>query len=143
IPGARAGHIRYRRQYREPHLRSKTTEDRHRVVEILPYFGVDLSDGRDVAVAPREKTDRMKTKLSAVTIVDSRHSLNGQKVDMLIEDGVITSIGEVGAGGDADVVIDEEGLCVSIGWMDMRANFRDPGGEWKEDLSTGLAAAAR
>lgn len=85
----------------------------------------------------------MKTKLSAVTIVDSRHSLNGQKVDMLIEDGVITSIGEVGAGGDADVVIDEEGLCVSIGWMDMRANFRDPGGEWKEDLSTGLAAAAR
>src|SRR5690606_14379286 len=29
-----------------------------------------------------------------------------------------------------------------IGWMDMRANFRDPGDEQKEDLESGLKAAA-
>lgn len=85
----------------------------------------------------------MKTKISAATIVDSRHPLNGEVRDIWIEDGAITAIEEPSERQDSDLVISEEGLCVSIGWMDMRANFRDPGHEWKEDLTSGLAAAAR
>ena len=85
----------------------------------------------------------MKTKISAATIVDARHPLNGRAMDIWIEDGIISSVEEVSDRSDADVIIREEGLCVSIGWMDMRANFRDPGQEWKEDLTSGLAAAAR
>ena len=35
-----------------------------------------------------------------------------------------------------------EGLHVSPGWMDVFANFGDPGYEFKETLETGAAAAA-
>ncbi len=83
----------------------------------------------------------MKIKISQATIVDNRHPLNGQVRDILIEDGIISSISEK-ISDKADVEISEEGLCVSIGWMDMRANFCDPGDEIKEDIQSGLKAAA-
>jgi dihydroorotase len=63
-------------------------------------------------------------------------------VDILISNGVITKIADT-LTDEAEKVIDAPGLCVSIGWMDMRANFRDPGHEYKEDLNSGLRAAAR
>ncbi len=83
----------------------------------------------------------MKIKISKATIVDNRHPLNGKVRDILIEDGKITSISE-NITDSADVEISEKDLCVSIGWMDMRANFRDPGDEIKEDIQSGLKAAA-
>ncbi len=83
----------------------------------------------------------MKIRISQAKIVDNRHPDNGKKRDILIEDGVIVKIAK-----EIDEVTDEvigaRGLCVSIGWMDLRANFRDPGDEQKEDLESGLAAAA-
>lgn len=83
----------------------------------------------------------MKTLISKATIVDERHPDNGKKRDILIENGKITKIA-ASIKTEADKVIESEGLCVSIGWMDMRANFRDPGDEHKEDLESGLKAAA-
>lgn len=82
----------------------------------------------------------MKIRISQATIVDERHPDNGKKRDILIENGRILKIASK-ISGDAGRVIEAKGLCVSIGWMDMRANFRDPGNEPKEDLKTGLAAA--
>ena len=83
----------------------------------------------------------MKVRISNATIVDERHPDNGKKRDILIENGKITKIA-VSIKTEADQVISGKGLCVSIGWMDMRANFRDPGDEQKEDLESGLKAAA-
>src|SRR5690554_5396187 len=83
----------------------------------------------------------MKIRISKAQIVDERHPDNGKKRDILIENGKITKIA-ARIETKVDRVIEGNGLCVSIGWMDMRANFRDPGDELKEDLKSGLKAAA-
>lgn len=83
----------------------------------------------------------MKILIAQARIVDKRHPDNGQVKDLLIEDGQIAKIADK-IDGDVDLTIAEKGLCISIGWMDMRANFRDPGHEHKENLETGIRAAA-
>lgn len=64
------------------------------------------------------------------------------KKDMLIEDGMITSIQE-----DIDKlnhqIIDCEGLFISPGFIDMHVHLREPGYENKETISTGTKAAAK
>lgn len=82
----------------------------------------------------------MKIRISGAIIVDERHPDNGKKRDILIENGRIKKIASK-ISDQADRIIAADGLCVSIGWMDLRANFRDPGDELKEDLKSGLAAA--
>jgi dihydroorotase len=57
-------------------------------------------------------------------------------------DGRIERIGK-NISAETDEKVEGEGLCVSIGWMDMRANFRDPGEEYKEGISNGLKVAAQ
>jgi dihydroorotase len=44
---------------------------------------------------------------------------------------------------DSAKEISSENLCVSAGWLDMRANFREPGHEYKEGLANGLRTAAK
>jgi len=84
----------------------------------------------------------MKTLISRATIIDKRHPENGKKRDILIDEGVIAKIGDLSP-SEADEVIEGESLCVSIGWMDLRANYRDPGEEYKEGLSNGLKVAIK
>lgn len=84
----------------------------------------------------------MKIRIARAKIVDERHISDGELKDILIENGKITKITSQPDTSPVDRIIDGEGLCVSIGWMDMRANFRDPGDEQKEDLTSGLRAAA-
>jgi dihydroorotase len=84
----------------------------------------------------------MKVLIKQATIVDKRHHLNGRVKDILVNYGVIERIADH-IDIQADKTITAPGLCASIGWMDLRANFRDPGDEHKEDLDTGLRAAAR
>ena len=84
----------------------------------------------------------MKILVKSAKIVCKGNPLNGQNTDILIENGVITSIGENIESKDAEI-LSFENLYVSIGWMDMRANFSDPGFEHREDLNSGLKAAAK
>lgn len=84
----------------------------------------------------------MKTLIKAAKIVDPASQHNGKKRDILIEKGVITKIAAKIEDKDAKV-IDRKNLHVSPGWLDLRANFRDPGHEYKEDINSGLNAAAR
>lgn len=84
----------------------------------------------------------MKTLIAQATIIDRRHPDNGKKKDLLIDDGIIAKI-EDRLDVEADEIVEAEGLCVSIGWMDMRANYRDPGEEYKEGLVNGLKVAAK
>jgi dihydroorotase len=74
-------------------------------------------------------------------IIDPSSSFHLQTADLLIENGVITSI-ESAISVGADKIIDVPGLHLSPGWVDVFAHFCDPGFEFKETLESGTAAAA-
>lgn len=61
------------------------------------------------------------------------------KADVLIGEGRILSL----EGGDAPRVIDASGKVLSPGFLDPHAHLREPGQEVKEDLASGLRAAAK
>ncbi|MBS2015693.1 MAG: dihydroorotase [Deltaproteobacteria bacterium] len=79
-----------------------------------------------------------------VRAVDPAHGLDGE-VDVVVEGTTITRVGR-GAGdgvkGDRVRVVDVPGALLLPGLVDMHAHLREPGQEGKEDLRTGLAAAA-
>jgi dihydroorotase len=83
----------------------------------------------------------MKILIKQATIIDSSIHTNDVKQDILIEKGVIKKIDNV-IDVSVDKVIEHEDLYVSPGWVDVFANFNDPGYEYKEDLSSGAKAAA-
>ncbi len=83
----------------------------------------------------------MKVLLQQVTIICPSSAYHKQVKDILIEEGVIKEIS--GSIKTKDVqVITGNNLHVSIGWMDIFANFAEPGYEHKETLFTGANAAA-
>ena len=59
--------------------------------------------------------------------------------DVLINDDTVVS---VGPGLEAEKVIDARGCLVGPGFVDLHTHLRDPGQTWKEDLESGLSAAA-
>jgi len=83
----------------------------------------------------------MNLLLRAVTIVFPGTPLHNSTRDVLIEKGKIAAIGTGIAKGKAIEIIGG-GYCVSPGLFDLRAHFRDPGEEFKEDIASGLEAAA-
>ena len=84
----------------------------------------------------------MNVLIKSATVVDSRSSLNGKRVDVLIEKGIIIQIKSSIKPEKNSKVIESPDLCISPGWMDMQARFCDPGLEHKEDLDSGLKAAS-
>ena len=69
--------------------------------------------------------------------------INGQlKHHILIQNGRIEKLSQQAFETAADIEVEAEGCYLSPGWCDMRANFCDPGLEYKEDLESGLQAAA-
>jgi dihydroorotase len=83
----------------------------------------------------------MNILLKQVTITDPQSPFNGKEYDLLIENNIISKIG-ANLSDKASVIIAEEGLCVSPGWIDIFAHFGEPGYEYKESFETGAAAAA-
>jgi dihydroorotase len=81
--------------------------------------------------------------IKQVTVVDSTSTYNGKVVDILIEKGIITQIKKSITIDKSIKVIHAESCYVSLGWIDMQANFCDPGSEHKETLESGLKAAAK
>src|SRR6185437_8360302 len=66
----------------------------------------------------------------------------GDRVDVLIDDG---QIAEIGAGlpiPDTAEVVDATGQVLLPGFVDLHTHLREPGREYAEDIETGSAAAA-
>lgn len=84
----------------------------------------------------------MNILIKSARIIDLFSPFNGKVMDILIENGVITSIAATIVPKKTVKTITSKNLCVSVGWMDMQANFCDPGFEHKEDIQTGVNAAA-
>jgi dihydroorotase len=83
----------------------------------------------------------MKILIKKAIIIDSNSSFDGKKMDLLIENGIISKISENIITNDAKI-IEGDNLYVSQGWVDLKASFCDPGEEHKETIETGLQAAA-
>ena len=83
----------------------------------------------------------MNILIKQATIISSSSPFNGQLKDILIIDGKISKIADT-INENADETIEQKGLCVSIGWMDIFADFGDPGFEQKENIESGSNAAA-
>lgn len=75
-----------------------------------------------------------------VKVVQPGTEHHGKVLDLLIKDGIIVQIGSRIV-ADSAAVVERKGLSVSTGWVDLLANFMDPGYEHKETLQTGLDAA--
>lgn len=83
----------------------------------------------------------MQVLIKQARIISPTSPFNGQTKDILISNGVIAKIADAITDAAAQL-IEQPGLCVSIGWMDSFSSFGDPGFEHKETLETGAAAAA-
>ena len=84
----------------------------------------------------------MQLLIRSARVVDAASPFDGQVCDILVDNGLIRTIG-VKLAVDADVrVIEADNLHVSPGWVDMRVSAQDPGYEHKEDLTSVCRAAA-
>lgn len=83
----------------------------------------------------------MNVLIKQAKIICPSSSFHNKTMDVLIENGNISQIKKsITASGVK--TIEEDGLLLSLGWFDMQANLCDPGYEHKEDLDSGLKAAA-
>ncbi|HPM48222.1 MAG TPA: amidohydrolase family protein, partial [bacterium] len=82
----------------------------------------------------------MKLVIRNGKLINPAGNING-KTALIIEDGIITEITENPDISGAEV-IDAEGMIVAPGFIDIHVHFREPGYEHKEDILTGLNAAA-
>jgi dihydroorotase len=98
-----------------------------------------LVDGFSIGHKPQARGNDMSDKIliKNVKLVDSRGDHGN--ADVLVGEGRILSL----SGGQAERVIDAAGLVMSPGFFDPHAHLREPGQEVKEDLASGLAAAAK
>jgi dihydroorotase len=83
----------------------------------------------------------MKIQLNNAKIIDPQSSWHLKTCDLLIQDGIIAEIGAKLQHEDALQVSASE-LCVTPGFIDLKADFCDPGFEHKETIASGLDAAS-
>jgi len=83
----------------------------------------------------------MKIYIKQATVIDTSSPHHKLKKDLLIEKDSIIDIADNIDCKDADSVIESKNLYISLSWVDLKANFCDPGNEHKEDLNTGIRVA--
>ncbi|MBL4707836.1 MAG: dihydroorotase [Flavobacteriales bacterium] len=83
----------------------------------------------------------MDVLIKAATIIAPKQKHHLKVMDILIRKGKIKKIAP-NIKEDKARSIQEEGLHVSAGWIDLHANLQDPGFEHKEDIQSGIKAAS-
>lgn len=83
----------------------------------------------------------MAVLIRQAKVADSASDFHDQTVDILVANGIIESIAAGIDPGDHEL-IEGKGLIVSPGWVDVFADYREPGYEHKETILSGLDAAA-
>ena len=83
----------------------------------------------------------MQVHIRKARVIDPQSGFHDKVVDLLVEDGIIKNIAD-SISSKAGTVIEAKGLCVSPGWVDVFADYREPGFEHKETIHSGLEAAA-
>ncbi len=73
-------------------------------------------------------------------VIDPSQGLD-QGMDVLIEDGQISKIGERVEAPARTKILDAAGLVVAPGFIDLQCHLREPGFEYKETIATGCRAA--
>jgi dihydroorotase len=84
---------------------------------------------------------KMQVHIRKARVIDPQSKHHDKVVDLLIKNGVIEEIGRT-VSANKGKVIEAKQLCVSPGWVDVFADFREPGFEHKETIASGLASAA-
>lgn len=93
----------------------------------------------------------MHVHIRQARIIDTRSEHHNKVADIIIEDGKIKSLNAAGAKSKANnssISVDGKevwkgsDLCVSPGWVDVFADYCEPGYEHKETIQSGLNAAA-
>ena len=85
----------------------------------------------------------MNILLQSVKIIDPKSPFHQQTKDVLIENGIISNIGESIKSTSQHQVINIPGLHLSPGWIDSSVCFGEPGYEERETISNGLRTAAK
>ncbi len=82
----------------------------------------------------------MQLLIKKATILCASSIYHLKKKDLLIKDGVIIKIADR-ITESATNIIDQKNTYVSLGWVDVYADFCDPGYEHQETINTGMEAA--
>jgi len=82
----------------------------------------------------------MKLLVKGGRVIDPANGID-EIMDVLLADGIILAIGKDIDPQDGEV-IDASGKIVCPGFIDMHVHLREPGYEYKEDITTGTRAAA-
>ena len=75
-------------------------------------------------------------------LIDPSRGIDEQ-LDILIEDGLVTSVGERLDADESVIRINASQFVVSPGFIDLHTHLREPGQEHKETIQSGTAAAVR
>ena len=82
----------------------------------------------------------MKILIKNALVADKSSAFNGQRKDVLIQDGIIVNI-NTGITDSVDKIIEQDDLVISQGWVDLFAHFNEPGYEHRETIETGIESA--
>jgi len=85
----------------------------------------------------------MKLFIQSAKLISKNSEFHNQVVDIYINNGKIEAIGKKLTPPEKVTVYTHKNLHVSAGWLDLCANFSDPGNEHKETIESGIAAAAK
>ncbi|WP_062529272.1 dihydroorotase [Demequina rhizosphaerae] len=81
--------------------------------------------------------------MSRPIVIENASLYGDTTASLLIEDGVITAVGDTVEKPDDAVVVDAAGLVALPGLVDLHTHLREPGREDAETIETGSRAAAR
>ena len=85
----------------------------------------------------------MRVLIKQAKIIQAASPLHNQVMDILMEGNTIVSIAKQIDEASAEKIISEKELIFCPGWVDLMADYAEPGYEYKEGIKNGLAVAAK